>query len=138
MYVVDASIYASVIVKDQFSQKSRKFLEENIGSLLTLDLAIVETANALWKHTFLLKRIPESTSRKLAKSINPLIENTSKIYPSKNLIGDALQVAFRYGITVYDALYLALAFNMNCPLTTLDESLSKKLRDKVSNIRLLA
>ena len=98
MYVVDASIYASVIVKDQFSHKSRK----------------------------------------LAKSINPLIENTSKIYPSKNLIGDALQVAFRYGITVYDALYLALAFNMNCPLTTLDESLSKKLRDKVSNIRLLA
>jgi len=138
MYVVDASVYASIIVKDQFSQKSRKFLEENIGSLLTLDLAIVETANALWKHTFLLKRIPEPTSRKLAKNINPLIENTSKVYPSKNLIEDALQIAFRYGITVYDALYLALAFSMNCPLITLDKSLSKKLCDKVSNIRLLA
>lgn len=136
MYVIDASIFASVIVKDEFYDKAREIIKEHRkNGLITVDIIYVEVANVLWKHVFAFKRIPVETFSKLKEIILPLIQNTvSKVYDSKDLIIRALDNAVKYGITVYDSLYVTLALETNSKLLTFDEELKKKLARLELNI----
>lgn len=47
------------------------------------------------------------------------------VEPNPHFMGHALQVAEQYGISVYDASYVALAFEWNVPLITADERLAR-------------
>jgi len=47
MLVIDSSVYASVIVKDKFYEKCKKYV---VVKKVTLDLAFAEAGNVLWKH----------------------------------------------------------------------------------------
>ncbi|MDK2372844.1 MAG: type II toxin-antitoxin system VapC family toxin [Candidatus Korarchaeota archaeon] len=53
-----------------------------------------------------------------------------KVYPAGELIMEALSIAMRYEITVYDSLYLALAVMRGADLATFDQ----KLRDVASEV----
>ncbi|OYT58825.1 MAG: hypothetical protein B6U75_04975 [Desulfurococcales archaeon ex4484_217_1] len=132
MYVVDSSIFASIIVKDEFYHKARMFLKSNRKTdLITVDQAFIETANALWKHVYLLRRIPMDKYSTLRKIIIPLITNSvAKIYSSRDLLEDATDFAIDYGITVYDAVYVILALNNKCKLVSFDEKLHDALKMK--------
>ena len=59
MYVVDSSIFASIVVKDEFYERVRRFLTWLSGcKLIAIGIAFVEVANTLWKHDYVLKTIP--------------------------------------------------------------------------------
>ena len=127
-YVVDSSVFASLVVKDEFYSRASEFLREKARlGLATVDLALVEVANALWKHAYLLRRIPEGAYPALKDCIKPLISSAASIYRSEELLEEALDRALELGLTVYDSLYVELALELECRLATFDEVLVERL-----------
>lgn len=129
MYIIDASIYASVAVKDEFYEKSRSFLTQSRSlGCITLDIALIEAYNALWKHIYLLKRIPIKDYRNIAVNLRKIFEKSvRKIFNAIDIADDALNIAINYGITVYDSAYLALAEKTGYKLITYDKELKRRL-----------
>jgi len=126
-YVVDASVFASIVVGDEFRERARAFVERFSGRLLTLNLALVEVGSALWRHVYLLRRIPEDRYARLRDSIRPLVYGAAEVRPAEDLLEGALDNAGRLGITVYDSLYVTLALREGCKLASFDEVLRRRL-----------
>jgi len=131
-YIVDANIYASIIVKDEFHRKAAEFLKNHgPNELITVDLAILESLNTLWKHTQKYRRIPLEKYIELAGLTIKIINNsTSEIIPSTQLLDRAITLSKEYEITIYDSIYLAAAEKHRAKLTTLDKKLIKTLESK--------
>ena len=132
MYVVDSSIFSSIIVKDEFYDRALNFLvEARRSELVTLDLAIIETANTLWKHACIYKRIPVEKYRKLKLAVESLVSNSVwRVYATRDLIVDALNNALKYRITVYDSAYITLALKKGYRVATFDKKLEERLREQ--------
>jgi predicted nucleic acid-binding protein len=126
-YVADSSIFASIIVKDEFHGRALDFVRRHQGRIATLDLALVEVANTLWKHVHLLKRIPEDAYAVLRGAVKPLVYSAARVLRADELLEDALDNAVKLGITVYDSLYVTLALREGCELATFDDKLRKQL-----------
>jgi predicted nucleic acid-binding protein len=129
-YVVDSSVFASIMVKDEFYGRALDFVRRFQGKVATVDLAVVEVANALWKHVYLARRIREDAYAALKGAIKPLIYSTASVFRADELLEDALDGAVRLGITVYDSLYVTLALREGCKLATFDEKLRAQLAAK--------
>lgn len=97
---------------------------------LTLELAFIEAANILWKHAYVLKRIPRDKYETLRSSIKPLINNAARVHSSLEILEDAADNSLKYGLTVYDSLYVTLALDKECKLVSFDEKLIDKLVEK--------
>ncbi len=132
LYTVDASIYASIIVKDESHIKAAQFLEKHQPTqLATIDLAYIEALNTLWKHTTIYKRIPAEKYPQLTNHLIKLInQTTATTTNATQLLKEAAKLATKYEITIYDALYVAAAEKHKTKLATLDKKLAKKLRQK--------
>lgn len=130
LYVADASVFASIVVKDEFYERAVGFVRKYSGRLATLDLAVVEVANALWRHARLLGRIPGDRYEVLSRSVKPLVQGAAKLYPAADFLEAASSAAYEYSITVYDALYVALAQHLECKLASFDEELRKRLESR--------
>jgi len=131
-FLVDSSVFASIIVRDEHYERAKKFLFSGVDAeLATVDLAFVEVANTLWKHTYMLNRIPADAFHVLADAVESLIRSSTKrIYSSAEYLGEALDNALRFGITVYDAVYVTAALKHGCRLATFDEKLDKILKSR--------
>jgi len=130
-FLVDSSVFASIIVMDEHYERAKKFLFSVNAELTTVDLAFIEVANTLWKHTYVLNRIPADAFRVLADTIGPLIRSSTKrIYSSVEYLRESLDNAMRFGITVYDAIYVTAALKHGCRLATFDERLDKALKSR--------
>jgi len=136
VFVIDSSIFSSIIVKDEFYGGAEKFLMENyMLENITVDLAYVEVANTLWKHVYVYKRIPYRSYGELKKEIKPLISNSvAGIYKTIDVLQEALDNAVKYGITVYDSTYVTLALKHNYKLASFDQKLREKLEKQGLNI----
>jgi predicted nucleic acid-binding protein len=104
-------------------------------TLHTVDLALAEGLNVIWKHTNILKDLkPEEA--------NPALEDLTRIYdslnviPTRELTSEALHVALTQNITIYDSLYIAAAQKMNGTLYTADQKLCSAANG-VTNSKLL-
>jgi len=124
MSVIDSNVYASVVVKDEFYEKCRRYM---LMKKVTLDLAFAEAGNVIWKHMKMGRIKAEDTVRR-AEVLKRLV-NTSKVYESKDLLVEAVELAVKYDVTVYDALFVALAQRLNDKLVTTDRKLWEKLRN---------
>jgi len=100
MPVIDSNVYASVIVKDEFYEWCKRYM---LTKKITLDLAFAEAGNVIWKHVK-MGRINAEDAVKRAKVLKRLID-TSKVYESKDFLVEAIELAVKYDITVYDALF---------------------------------
>ncbi len=131
-FVVDSSIFASIVVKDEFYERAKEFLYRNVGrELVTADLAFIEVSNTLWKHTYILGRIPTDAFHVLADTIEPLIRSSVKrIFSSLEYLRESLDNALRLGITLFDAIFVTLAIKLGYKLATFDEKLAKTLKSK--------
>ena len=131
IYVIDASIYTSLAVKDKFYKESRSILlnTRKIGCV-TLDLALIEAYNVVWKHVYLLKRIPIDDYVIIAETLTDIFEKSvTKIYNTASVLDDALKTAVNYGITVYNSAYIVLAEKLGYKLISFDKELEKKLKN---------
>jgi predicted nucleic acid-binding protein len=85
------------------------------------DLLLAETANALCGYV----RTGRLTPVQAARMIAVLLDSAISLEPLGTLVGDALDLALRHGISAYDAFYLALAKQVDAVVVTADRALAE-------------
>jgi predicted nucleic acid-binding protein len=83
----------------------------------TLDLAIKEVVNALWRRV-MMGGLEESYAEEVLRSF--LRSGIVRVEGQDQLFEEALSVAVRRRITVYDSIFIALAKRRGLPLLTSD------------------
>jgi len=91
--------------------------ESLLEEIVTLDPAVKEVANVLWK-----KVIRGEMGLENAVSIvEDLVSGVIPLYRQEQFLSEALRIATRNRITVYDSLFIALAKYLGAALVTLDK-----------------
>ncbi len=117
MRVVDASILASFIRKEPGWEK----LADYVKLCITVDLALKEVLNAIFKDFSLRKSINLDVALKLREILFSMIGTNVFIEPEDKYISKGFEIALKTSLTIYDTLYIALAAEKKLPLVTLDE-----------------
>ncbi|MFB0523455.1 MAG: type II toxin-antitoxin system VapC family toxin [Candidatus Bathyarchaeia archaeon] len=112
MKVIDSSALIKYLTKEEDWQKIENHIKEGC---VTLDLTKKETANALVKKT-----LKDEVDIKTVKQIVAHLSKIVRIMPQEEQFEKALEIAAKHKITIYDALFIALAVNTNQPLITSD------------------
>ena len=134
--VVDSCVIAKWILPESDSRKAQQLITEvpfNGDRLFVVDLALSETANAIWKrchnHTY---SVEQSTALLIRLWEIPLY-----LWPSADLLEPAFDIAVKYDRSVYDALFVALANDRQLTGITTDEPLWRAVHEDFPNIVLL-
>ena len=126
--VIDASVLIKFYVPEiLFDRAEALFGRAEKGEILLIapDLIYPETGNILWKK----HRLKELTAPEINEIIESIESIPIKIEPSKPLLKLAVDLAVVYNITVYDALYLAIAQIYESKLITADKKLTNALKN---------
>ncbi len=124
MPIIDASVLASYLVRDEFFDEAKKIFYT--GEIIAPDLIIPESMNVVWKHVYLYRRISIDEAVELIKIMKDIV-GYIELINSIEVIDKALELAVELGITIYDSVYLATAIYREDLLNTFDE----KFKDKV-------
>ncbi len=114
MIVIDSSVLVKLLSREEGWREARRLVAE--GSM-TVDLAIKEVANALWKK-ILRGEVDLQTVLEIVSDLSS--GNVVKLVGQEDLMRDALELAVKTRITVYDALFIALAKKTGLRLATAD------------------
>jgi predicted nucleic acid-binding protein len=133
---LDVSLTAAWVLKDENQTKSLGILEKILNGTLMLvqpELWWVETLNLL-KTATLRKRITPKTAIEAVRSLK---EIPMRVIPV-SLVGQetVLQLSLDWGLTAYDAVYVAVALEEGAALGTLDKDLLA-LKGKEKRIQFL-
>jgi len=123
LVVVDASVAVKWYVPERGSDHASGLLARGLR-LLAPDLLLTEFGNTLWKKTRRGELSPREAQHVVTAfaSAPPIV-----LRPSVPLLTAAFEIATRFGRSVYDALYLALAVAEDCFLVTADDRLVDSL-----------
>ncbi len=113
MYLFDASAIINLIKKG----KAKIFAYG-----VTLDLALYESLNAIWKEFNLLKRIDKETAVEYIDALLMAFKAMKKVSIEDSEM-EIFELAYNENITVYDASYLYSAIKYNLILITDDRKL---------------
>ena len=97
------------------------------AELITIDLAIYEACNGLWKLATLLKTLTLKDAQDIATVLNELAAK-NLIHPISFAsidLAHTLDIAQKAQVTFYDASYIAAAQNIKATLATEDQKLLK-------------
>lgn len=123
--VIDASAGIKLFIEESDSLDMQRIFERfAVGKSNTVfvpDIFFAECANILWK---LARRNPHLT-RLAEEHLADLRELRLSVIPTLELYERAFQIATEYGISAYDACYIALAERLEMPLLTADERLAR-------------
>jgi predicted nucleic acid-binding protein len=121
--VVDASVAAKWLIPEVFAEHAAR-AQDPAYRRLAPDHWATELANVFWKKCVLLGQVAEDEARALMAAIRLL---NVDIAPADELREAAFALALERRISVYDALYLALALREGCPFVTADRRLYNAL-----------
>lgn len=124
MIAVDASALSAFLLKEPGWKRLATYLADAVS----VDHIVKEVANAIWKACVVRKIISETDAVRLYGLLDSMINVNIVIEPEEDYIEEALRMALEHRITVYDAIYLALAKEKNVPLLTLDEKQAQTAR----------
>ncbi|MEM0174070.1 MAG: type II toxin-antitoxin system VapC family toxin [Sulfolobaceae archaeon] len=115
MKVIDSSSLIKFFSKEKNWEKVASIISEGV---MTLDLAIKEVANALWK-----KAIKEEITEELAiRIVSDLLKKEAILVVSQDeYIIEALRISIKSKIPIYDSLFIALAKMNKLELITSDK-----------------
>jgi predicted nucleic acid-binding protein len=125
LYLFDASSIVNLIKRGSLRPLSRG---------VTLDLAVYESLNAIWKEYKLLGNLDLETARLLVE----VLQRVFSIMPLESIEGfeeEVFQLATKENLTVYDAAYLFIAIKNNLTLVSDDKRLLNKASGYVKTIR---
>ena len=123
--VLDASAVVKWFVEEEESNEMRKIRDLYLKGKVTVyvpSLLFVEFANALRS----VKGLNLTDVVNAVKALNLLRLN---VVSDLDILDRAVELAFKTGITVYDAIYVALAKITNSKLITYDTELLNKFKD---------
>ncbi|MEM1732199.1 MAG: type II toxin-antitoxin system VapC family toxin [Desulfurococcaceae archaeon] len=122
MYLYDASAILNLVKRGEL----RVFLGGH-----TLDLAIYEVANAVWKECYLLGKIKIETAYKVIELISGIF-NVLNLHSVKGFEKEVMDIAVKEGVTFYDASYMYIAMRNKLTLVTDDRKLMSAARKYVN------
>lgn len=120
VFVVDASVVLKWFVPEIHSEAARRLLAA-AHQYLAPDLLFPEVGNAIWKKVRRGELTAEEGQRLTADISTIAVETVS----TRGLMIDAHALAITTGLTVYDAMYLALAVRLKTELITADDKLGR-------------
>ncbi len=94
---------------------------EQIRGATTLDLAIIEATNAVWKKLTLTKELDERSANIIIEVLTAHLPKAIEVRSGLDYLERAFEIAKEEKVTVYDALFVALAESLNGDLITCDE-----------------
>ena len=116
MKVIDSSSVAKLVNKEENWESVEEALR---GGCISLELAVKETGNSLWKRV----RTKQLDSKKAQRVFQEFITSLPfRVAEQQELYALAFEIAIAYGLTIYDALFLALAKTKAMPLVTSDST----------------
>lgn len=124
--VIDASVVIKFYIPEILSDKSEELLARVADGEVVLyapDLLYPETGNILWKK----QRLHELTPAEVDEIVDAITSLPVKIEPSKPVMPLAVSIAMHSGITVYDAMYVAVARIYETTMITADRKLTDRL-----------
>lgn len=136
--LLDSSVLVKLVVNEFGSEKARETVKKHLREgfvLYTVDLALPEALNALWKHLTIHGDLSE-------KQVEYVLEDLQKIWESLNVISSnrvarkAFQIAVSSGVTVCDSLLIAGAEYQLAKLFTADGKLFKASERHVDSLLL--
>ena len=120
MIVVDSSAFTRFLMKEEGWEKLIQYLNPD-AEPCSVDFLIVEVVNAIWKYVERFKRINEDQGLNLLERVMKLVEeNVLRLESASSYLRSALEISLKYGITVYDSLFIAQARSLNVKLVTSD------------------
>lgn len=128
MRVIDTSSLVKYFSKENGWEKVRDYM---LYGVITVDLAIKEIANALWKKV-LKEEMPVNIATQILSDL--LSGNAIATLDEKKYLMKALNIAIQHKVTIYDALFIVATLENNLELITSDEkqkNVAEKLGIKV-------
>jgi predicted nucleic acid-binding protein len=131
VFVIDSSTIAKFLLKEEGWRKVKDII---IEKPYTLDLALKEVANAIWRRTILLGNMNIEKAFVLLDDLLKL-KNTLLIVEEQDLyLNQAFRIAIENKIPIYDTLFITQAISKQAVLITSDENqykIAQKLNVKV-------
>jgi len=124
MYFFDASAIINLV--------KREYLKPFIDGA-TLDLAIYESLNAIWKEYLLLHRLDDETVKRLLSVLRGIFSVVS-IASISGYEYEVFELAVKEKLTVYDAAYLYYAAKNKLILVTDDARLREKVKQYLETV----
>lgn len=119
MIVVDASVIANAIADDQIDGDVARSRLTGGGDLVAPDLVDVETVSVLRRRWL----VGDLTARRFSTAIEDLEDLELTRFPTLPLVRRAYEL--RANLTAYDAMYVALAEQLDCTLVTADARMAR-------------
>jgi len=118
---------SSFIVEGLLKRKS--LLEED--QILVPELALYETANAIWKHEHVLKDLKNGSA--YLSVLYGLIDAGAILVlsPNEQLMEKTYLIAGRHRISVYDSVFVSLALELGIGLKTFDSTQMRVMRSEL-------
>ena len=136
--LLDSSILVKLVVNEKGSEDARETVKKHLREgyrLHTVDLALPEALNALWKHVIIHADLSEN-------QVEHVIEDIQRIWMGLNVVSShevtirAFQIAVNNRLTVYDSLFIAAAIYQSAKLFTADLKLFKASEKHVDSLLL--
>ena len=115
MIVIDASALSKYILGEKNWIEVENYL---LKGLYSIDYIVKEVANSLWKHTVVFNRFSEKEYRVAYMILKKIVEEVIMLENQTRYIDEAVEIAFKNKITVYDSLYIAQALKYGELLTS--------------------
>ena len=118
MYLLDSSAIINLVKRGELKVFARSH---------TLDLALYESLNAIWKEVYLVKNIKRETGLKLIEIISKIF-SVIEVHTVRGFEKEIFELSLNEGLTIYDASYIYIAMKEKLMLVTDD----KRLREIAS------
>lgn len=132
--VVDTSVCIKQFICDPLTPKVNQLFDRLANpqtEFFVPDLFYIECTNTLWKYV----RAGLYTAAEVQADLVTLKAFPLRVVSTADLMSEAVTIALAYGISTYDASYVALSQQVSVPLLTLDSRLIRALATASYDIR---
>lgn len=133
-FIADASVVVKWLFRESGYEASELLMEAWTGGRLTLrapEILTAEVASSIWKRV-LREKMAEQDAQHLYTWFE---EYCPVLTPLAGLTELALELALQHKQTVYDCLYVALAFQSNAIFVTADVKLCRAFQHSTNLVR---
>ena len=122
---MDSNILVKLVLNEVGSKEARASVAAALkkGYIVhTVDIALAEGLNVIWKHANVLKDLKMKEAMPAAEDLTRVYDGLNKV-TAREIAAEAVKIALEQNITVYDSLYIVAAQKLKGILYTADRKL---------------